>query len=123
MFGFGFARSSAQLGSVLTSVRYSLLVSKLNVINQDQFDSEFGLAQLGAGLGSVLSVLMFGSARLEAKLVLARSLDRRNSRIDSAKLRIRPALTRLKTRYSAKLCSKLRSGVGSVFSDSELKSA
>ena len=38
LFGTGLARSLAQLGSVLTSVHYSLLVSKLNVISPDQLD-------------------------------------------------------------------------------------
>ena len=53
LFGAGLARSLAQLGSVLTSVHYSLLVSKLNVISPDQFDSRFGSAQLGDRFGSV----------------------------------------------------------------------
>ena len=39
LFGAGLARRLAQLGSVLTSVHYSLLVSKLNVISPDQLDS------------------------------------------------------------------------------------
>ena len=80
MFGVGLARSLAQLGSVLTSVHYSLLVSTLNVISPDQLDSRFGSGQLG-------SVLMFGSVRLEAELVLAKSLTRRSSRIRSANIK------------------------------------
>ena len=84
LFGAGLARSLALLGSVLTSVNYSLLVSKLNVISLDQLDSRFGSAQLGDRLGSVF---MFDSVRLEAELVLAKSLARRSSRIRSAKLK------------------------------------
>ena len=42
LFGAGLARSLAQLISVLNSVHYSLLVSKLNVIIPDQLDSRFG---------------------------------------------------------------------------------
>ena len=53
LFGAGLARSLDQLGSVLTSVHYSLLVSKLNVIIPDQLDSRFGSAQLGDRFGSV----------------------------------------------------------------------
>ena len=53
LFGAGLARSLAQLGSVLTSVHYSLLVSKLNVISPDQLDSTFGSAQLGDRFDSV----------------------------------------------------------------------
>ena len=86
MFGAGLARSLAQLGSVLTSVHYSLLVSKLNVISPDQLDSRFGSAQLRDRFDSV-RFLMFGSVLLEAELVLAKSLARRSSRIRSAKLK------------------------------------
>ena len=50
LFGAGLARSLAQLGSVLTSVHYSLLVSKLNVISPDQLDSR--LARLSSGFDS-----------------------------------------------------------------------
>ena len=53
LFGAGLARSLAQLGSVLTSVHYSLLVSKLNVISPDQLDSRFGSAKLGDRFDSV----------------------------------------------------------------------
>ena len=64
LFEAGLARSSAQFASVLTSVRYPLLVSKLNVISADQIDSEFGSAQLGAQLGSAWfgSHIWLGSA-------------------------------------------------------------
>ena len=77
-FGASLTQSSAQLGSVLNSARYSLFVSKLNVLSPDQLDSEFGWARLSSGLDSARfgSVLMFGSGRLEAELVLARSLLR-----------------------------------------------
>ena len=108
LFEAGFSRRSAQLGSVLTLVRYSLLVSKLNVVSQDQLDSEFGSTQLGARFGSVRFLCL---ARLDSKLSLssievwlgeARGLVRLNSGI-------RRARTRLETLYSTKLCSKLGS--------------
>ena len=59
------ARSSTQLGPVLTSVRYLLLVPKLNVISPDQLVPGFGSAQLEARFGSVLfgSRVWFVSAR------------------------------------------------------------
>ena len=108
LFGAGLARSLAQVGSVLTSVHYSLLVSKLNEISPDQLDSRFGSAQLGDLFGSVrLSCLAPFGSKLSSSwpkvwLGEARGFVRLNSSI-------RPARTRLESRYSAKLCSKLRS--------------
>ena len=124
LFGAGLARSLAQLGSVLTSVNYSLLVSKLNVIIPDQLDSRFGSAQLGYRFGSVrLSCLApFGSklssSWLKVWLGEARGFVRLNSSI-------RPARTRLESWYSAKLCSKLRSAsrLGDWLGESEHSSA
>ena len=48
------------------------------MLSPDQLDSEFDSARLISGLDSARfgSVLMFGSGRLEAELVLARSLLR-----------------------------------------------
>ena len=126
LFGAGLARSLAQLGSVLTSVHYSLLVSKLNVISPDQFDSRFGSAQLGDRFGSVrFSCLApFGSklssSWLKVWLGEARGFVRLNSSTG-----IRPARTRLENWYSAKLCSKLRSAsrLGDWLGESEHSSA
>ena len=69
---------------------------------------------------------MFGSVRFEPELVLAKNLARRSSIIRSAELvSIRPAWTRLESRYSAKLCSKLRSAyrLGDWLGESEHSSA
>ena len=68
-----------------------------------QLSSELGSVQIEAQFVSVDSVLGSGSVlQLEAELVLARSLARRNSMIG-------PARTRLQAGYSAQLCSKLGS--------------
>ena len=115
LFGAGLARSLAQLGSVLTSVHYSLLVSKLNVISPDQLDSRFGSVRLSclAPFGSKLS-----SSWLKVWLGEALGFVRLNSSI-------RPARMRLESRYSAKLCSKLRSAfrLGDWLGESEHSSA
>ena len=50
--GAGLARSLAQLGSVLTSVHYSLLVSKLNVIRLAQISLTRDSARLSSGIDS-----------------------------------------------------------------------
>ena len=110
----------------MTSVHYSLLVSKLNVISPDQFDSRFGSAQLGDRFGSVrFSCLTpFGSklssSWLKVSLGEARGFVRLNSSTG-----IRPARTRLESWYSAKLCSKLRSAsrLGDWLGESEHSSA
>ena len=108
LFGAGLARSLAQLGSVLTSVHYSLLVSKLNVISPDQLDLRFGSAQLGDRFGSVRFSCFapFGSKLSSSWLKVWLGVVRRFVRLNSS---IRPARTRLESRYSARLCSKLRS--------------
>ena len=124
LFGAGLARSLAQLGSVLTSIDYSLLVSKLSVISPDQLDSRFGSAQLGDRFGSVRFSCFapFGSklssSWLKVWLGEARGFVRLNTSI-------RPARTRLERRYSAKLCSKLRpaSRFGDWLGESEHSSA
>ena len=127
LFGAGLARSLAQLGSVLTSGasgHYSLLVSKLNVISPDQLDSRFGSAQLGDRFCSVrFSCLApfcskLSSSWLKVWLGEARGFVRLNSSMT-------PARTRLERRYSAKLCSKLRSAsrLGDWLGESEHSSA
>ena len=121
LFGAGLARSLAQLGSVLTSVHYSLLVSKLNVIS---LDSRFGSAQLGDRFGSVRSSCLapfcskLSSSWLKVWLGEARGFVRLNSSMT-------PARTRLERRYSTKLCSKLRSASrpGDWLGESEHSSA
>ena len=124
LFGAGLARSLAQLGSVLTSVHYSLLVSKLTVISPDQLDSTFGSAQLGDRFGLVRSSCLapfcskLSSSWLKVWLGEARGFVRLNSSMT-------PARTRLERRYSAKLCSKLRSAsrLGDWLGESEHSSA
>ena len=124
LFGAGLARSLAQLESVLTSVHYSLLVSKLNVISPDQLDSRFGSAQLGDRFGSVrFSCLApFGSKLSSSWLKVWLGEARGFARLKSG---IRPARTRLESRYSAKFCSKLRSAsrLGDWLGESEHSSA
>ena len=124
LFGAGLARSLAQLGSVLTSVHYSLLVSKLNVISPDQLDSRFGSAQLGDRFGSVRFSFLapFGSKLSSSWLKVWLGEARGFVRLKSS---IRPARTRLESWYSAKLCSKLRSAsrLGDWLGESEHSSA
>ena len=100
----GLSRSSARLGSVLTSVRYALPGSKYI----DQLGSELGSAWIGIRLNSARGPIRLGSVRLsgvgstrlEAELILARCLARRSSRIGSAKLRYRSGPAQTKTRGS-----------------------
>ena len=124
LFGASLARSLAQLGSVLTSVHYSLLVSKLNVISPDQLGSRFGSAQLGDRFGSVrFSCLApFGSKLSSSWLKVWLGEAREFFRLKSS---IRPARTRLESRYSAKFYSKLRSAsrLGDWLGESEHSSA
>ena len=116
LFGAGLARSLAQLGSVLTPVHYSLLVSKLNVISPDQLDSRFGSAQLGDRFGSVrFSCLApFGSKLSSSWLKVWLGEARGFVRLKSS---IRPARTRrVGTRLSFVRSSDrhLGSEIGSV---------
>ena len=124
LFGARMARSLAQLGSVLTSVHYSLLVSKLNVISPDQLDSRFGSAQLGDRFGSVrFSCLAPFGSKLSSSWLKVWLGEARG--FVWLKLSIRPARTRLESRYSAKFCSKLRSAyrLGDWLGESEHSSA
>ena len=85
-----------------------------------QLSSAFGSVQIEAQFVSVDSVLGSGSAlQLEAELVLARSLARRNSMIGPARIRLQAGYSAQFVRSSDRYLS---SRIGSVF-DSELSSA